>query len=49
MLHNVTHPICLHDLMWWFVNAMNQNSDIATEDNAEEADVCILYVYSLSV
>ncbi|XP_077301662.1 E3 ubiquitin-protein ligase MYCBP2-like [Arctopsyche grandis] len=38
MLRNVTHPICLHDLMWWFVDAMNQNSDIVTEKKPERAD-----------
>lgn len=27
MLHNVTQPMCLQDLMWWFVDAMNKNPE----------------------
>lgn len=44
MLHNVTQPMCLQDLMWWFVDAMNKNPENNMKKRIEKPEVCIFFV-----
>lgn len=41
LLRSVTQPICLHDLLWWFVSSLtpivhSDNTDTNDEDNRTE-------------
>lgn len=33
LLKSVTQPICLHDLLWWFVTSLS-NVEVNTEEDA---------------
>jgi len=41
LLRSVTQPICLHDLLWWFVSSLtpvipSDNTDANEDDNRTE-------------
>nr|XP_022909947.1 E3 ubiquitin-protein ligase MYCBP2 isoform X2 [Onthophagus taurus] len=35
LLRSVTQPVCLHDLLWWFVTSLQQHPVMELEDNEE--------------
>lgn len=56
IIRSVTQPMCLHDLLWWFVTSLTPSeTDVDSEDDnklqrkSDDQVIQVLFVYCIAL